>query len=253
MPEDVTPEEVKPEVVAEVKPEPEVEHVPAVDSPRFKEVYARMRQAEQDRVDLQGRLTRLEAAAARPTAPVQPQYRTPEQLQALVDAGQMTPLQAADVVAFQRASMGSRATIQQIHQDNLNQAALDEVNRYIEKMPSLGDAASKEFREVSAAAHAYSAEVGLPVTDPRVQRRALRETFGLLEKVAKVETRMGQREIPHSETGGGGGRTPLTPADTPLKGVSQKYIDYWTRRGYTKEQMIEEAKFVSKEPRTVLK
>jgi hypothetical protein len=36
-----------------------------------------------------------------------------------------------------------------------------------------------------------------------------------------------------------------------LKGVSQKYIDFWTKRGYTRERMIEEAKYVVREPRQV--
>jgi len=250
MPDDVkvedVREEVKPEPVVEEKvvEEKPVEYAPAADSPRFKEVYARMKQAEAREADLLGRINRLETAAK----PVQPQesFYTADQLQGFVDAGRMTQLQAADRLAYQRATAGSRATIQIQAQERVNEQALSEVNRYLEKMPSLGNVGSSEFQAVSAAAHAYSAEVGWPVTDPRVQRRALRETFGPLEKVAKVE----RRETPHSESGGGGGSTPTSPTTNPLKGVSQAYLDFWKKRGYTQKQMEEEAKYITRqEPR----
>ena len=78
--------------------------------------------------------------------------------------------------------------------------------------------------------------------------------YGSVERVASNGTAREQsREasLPHTETSvGGTNRAPAAKPDDALKGVSQKYIDFWTKKGYTRERMIEEAKYVTKEPRT---
>ena len=47
----------------------------------------------------------------------------------------------------------------------------------------------------------------------------------------------------HAETTGGGGRDTKSGKD-PLKDVPQRYIDHWTKKGYTREAMLAEAQFI---------
>lgn len=254
-------EEVPPVAVV---PEPEAEiHPLAEGGARFNEVYARMKQAEE-------RATRAEAERAavlvqqqRQTQQSQAQPFTPEQaaayLQQQVDRGQMTPMDATNALSqfnARRIANETAVQVQQITQLNTRlQAASVEVQQYIEKVPALRNNASPDFAKVSDAAYALSEDMNLPVSDLRVQRAALRQVYGSIEKMAQASTvRAATRDasLPHVETGAGGRPTGApAKADDGLKGISQKYIDFWTKRGYTRERMIEEAKYVDREPRTV--
>lgn len=213
---------------------------------RFEQVYARMKQAEQEARDTRDRLARAEGQLQTMQRPVQPQQATytPDQLQALVDRGQITPMQAADVLAAQRSVQSAGIIAQQQAIAMKTQSALKEVNEYIDKMPQLGSTGSSEFQKVARAAYEIAEDMGLPATDPRVQRQALRVTFGTLDKVARVAsgTEAGRRaSIPHSESGSGGEPAPAVKSDEALKGVPARYLNFWKSKGYTPKRMAEEA------------
>ena len=253
------PVPVEPEITA-TEPEP-VEPAPADPHPlqpggaRFEEVYARMKQAEE-------RAARMEGALQQATQQQRPQqqsaYVTPDQLQALIDRGQITPMQATDFLSKQNAQLAAtQTTTAAIQMTQLNakvQAAATEVNAFIDKVPTLRNTSSPEFQKVADAAYALSDDMNLPVQDFRVQRAALRQVYGSLDRVAggdRARQQTRDASLPHVESGVSGGRTVTKPAggDEALKGISQHYIDFWTKRGYTKQQMIEEAKYVTKDPR----
>ena len=132
------------------------------------------------------------------------------------------------------------------------QSAKTEVDQYVTKMPTLRDTTSPDFQRVSEEAYRLSDDMNLPVTDLRVQRAALRAAFGSLERVTNSQhTRQQSRNdsIPHVETRAGGvGSSPrgTAPSNDPLKDVDPTYIAFWERKGYSREQMLDEAQYIPK-------
>lgn len=208
---------------------------------------ARTERAEAEAAELRERLARLEGRveAAKPAAPAAQKVWTETELQALVDQSRITPAQMAAQIAMQVAASTKREVLTEIDQRQRTQTALHEVNDYRTKIPALANTASPEFQRVASAAWDIAEETGMDVRDPRVQRRALRETFGTLDRIAAAAT---TREFSrahaetHTETGGGGGHRAATP--DPLKDVEPERIEYWKAHGYTRERMIEEAKYI---------
>lgn len=247
------------EPVVEPAVEPEV-HPLEEGGRRFNEVYARMKAAEEREREKDARLARLEGMAQVAQRPqVQQQVYTPEQLQVLVDQGRVTPMAAANYLAQQHAQQAAMQTTSaaiQLQQLNakVTQAA-NEVNAFIDKVPSLRDTQSAEFQKVSQVAYQTAEDMGLPVTDFRVQRAALRQVYGSIERIASngaARETARSASVPHTETGVGGTNRPAaSKGDDALKGISQKYIDFWTKKGYSRERMVEEAKYVTREPRSV--
>ncbi len=249
----VEPVEVVEEPVVET-PEVVEPHPLAEGGARFNEVYARMKQAEERATRMEGML----AAQQRPQQPQQQQVYNAAQLQVMVDRGQVTPMEASDYLAQLHArAQALQTTTAAIQMQQLNakvQAAAEEVNTFISKVPSLRDTNSAEFQKVAQIAYQTAEDMGLPATDFRVQRAALRQVYGSVERItSNGQARQQSREasLPHTETAMGGSGKTVVKGDDALKGVSQKYIDFWTKKGYTRERMIQEAKYVTKEPRSV--
>lgn len=216
---------------------------------RFEEVVREKNTYKAETESLRERLARLEGqmAATRESTPAQPatQFYTPEQLQAAVDTAKITPAQMAAQLAWQAKETAKREMKTEFAADQRRGSALSEVNQYIEKIPALGNQSSQEFAKVRRSAFEIADEMGLDVTDPRVQRRALRETFGTLDRVAQT-TRLRDFDRQHADTsietqGGGGGRT---QAADPLKNVPKALMDHWKSRGYSTEQMNKELAYV---------
>lgn len=252
-----TPEVVEPIVEAV---EPEVAEAPHPLKPggvRFEDIYARMKQSEEREREKDARIARLEGAmqaTQRPQGQQRMPVYTPQQLQAAVDAGQISPMQASDIISRQNATATAlQMAAAQVHGTRI-QSASAEVQAYINKIPKLGDPNSAEFARVSKEAYRIADDLNVPVTDARVQRVALRAVYGSLDRIAANDSaRSASREasLPHTETGVGGTGRPAAPkADDALKGISQKYIDFWTKKGYSRERMVQEAKYVTKEPRS---
>ena len=246
---DETPTEpvVEPEITPEVTPGET--HPLEPGGKRFAEVYGEMKDARREAQELRERLARVEGqVAAKPVTPVpQPQFYTPQVLQAAVDTGKITPAQMADQLAWQRAEEMRVRVDKDSEQRIRTQSALSEINSYIEKAPSLRDSRSPEFERVARAAREIAEEIGRGVDDPLVQRRALREALGPLDRLAKVraavDTARGMNNM-DTETRGAGGQSSNTSKVDPLKDVPQMYKDHWDRLGYSQERRIAEAKFI---------
>jgi len=214
---------------------------------RFSEVYGEMKDARREAADLRERLARVEGQIS----VTQPQPRpaatyTNEQLQAAVDAGKITPAQMAAQISWQYTEAMRQRVNQEAETRQRNQSALSEISQYVDKLPELLNSSSKEFSKVASVAREIAAEIGRTVDDPIVQRRALREAFGSLDKVTQVRAAgnasrgMGNMD---TETRGAGGITGTGKAD-PFKDVPQHYKDHWNRLNYTQEQKLAELKYI---------
>ena len=254
MPEDVKPVEmttanpvVTPEpVIEDVKP-----HPLAPGGERFAEVYRDMQQARRDQARLEGEIAELRRQQQ--VQPKQPQTYTREDLDQMVKDGKISVAVMADQLAWQRSNEMREQVRREERLENTQRAALNEVNDYIDRLPALNNTSSQEFAKVKRAAEGIADEMGLDMRDPRVQRRALREAFGTLDRVKaaiKAEDRSRSNDG-SADTGGGGGAAQTAAATDSLKGVPKAYVEHWQRLGYTAEQMKEEAKFVRREPRKV--
>lgn len=208
---------------------------------RWNEIYRERSEFKREAAALRQQL--IELQQSRPQQSETRQF-TAAQLQAEVDAGRITPAVMAHQLAWQEKERGKHELRQEFQQEQIRNAALTEVMEFIEKIPALGDDNSPEFRAVAQEAYRIAAERGLPVTDPRVQRQALRETYGPLKRVVKAgEAREFSRRNAETfgETGGGGGQATRTP--DPLKGIPKDQIDHWKARGRTPAEMAELAKY----------
>lgn len=218
---------------------------------RFKEVYRDMQDARRETARLAGELDALKAQQQKTTQQQQaPKVYTASQLQAEVDAGRISQALMADQLAWQRAQEAKGQVRQELVQEQRTTSALSEVNAYIDKIPALNNTASADFAKVRRAADDVAAELGRPITDPIVQRRALREVYGSLDRVTAATSATEHdrtRSTRFADTGGGGGSQERV-AD-PLKNIPRAYVDHWDRMNYTPEQRAEEAKYIKREPR----
>lgn len=254
MAEDEIVAETPAETPAEVAPETpqETPHPLQPGGARFEEVYARMKQAEDRAARVEG-MYQQALNQSRPQ-PQGPQYVDPNQLQALVDQGRITPMQAADILSKQNAHIAAtQITTQTVQLQGLAtklQGAKAEVDQYLTKLPALRDNTSQEFQRVAEEAYRLSDDMGLPVTDLRVQRAALRAAYGSIDRLTNnAQTREQSRgaSLPHVETRPAGGAAPRggqAPSNDPLKDVDPTYLKFWESKGYSRERMIDEAQYI---------
>jgi hypothetical protein len=206
-----------------------------------------MKDARRAEAEARAEAARLRAeleAKAQPAQKQQPFY-TAQQLEQMVLSGQITQAVAADQLAWQRAQLAKNELKQEVAVEERLRTARGEVSQYLTKVEALRDPSSPEFQRVSEAAYELAADMNLPVSDPRVQRAALRQVHGPIDKVVNVQR---QREFSranadtHTETAGGAGGA--APARDPLKQVPAHIMEHWKKRGYTKDEMMAELPYV---------
>ena len=256
--EPVVDEPVEPAAAVEPEPEKPEPHPLSPEGARFQQVYGQMKEFQRELERERAERAAERAAQQQQRPQQQPVQVDPTQLQALVDQGRITPMQAADILSRQHAqTYATQITLQAVQTQQLAQklqTAKSEVDAYIQKLPSLRDQSSPEFQKVADEAYRLSDDMGLPVTDLRVQRAALRATYGSIDR---IQTQQRAREVsrdaslPHTESGVGGsrGQAPQTNGADPLKGIPQHYLDFWKSRGYSRERMVEESKYIDAKKR----
>lgn len=254
------PDVEQPEVQQEVPPTPEVQQETPQESQsphpleeggvRFNEVYRRMKEAEERERQTAERLARVEGQLTeRQQAPPQPKqnFWTHEQLQSAVDAGRLTPAQMAAQLSWQAKIEAKQEIKQELSYERKLTGAQDEVRQYLTHVPALKTPTSPEFQRVKDAAWEIADEMGLPVEDPRVQRRALKQELGSLDKLARGKQASEYNRVnsnTYAETNPGG---QMASKPDPLKHVPQRLMDHWKRLGYTQERMVAEAKYVRRD------
>lgn len=213
---------------------------------RFEEVVREKNELKAEANLLRSRLASLESQPKEQPKPVQtPTIYTTEQLQAAVDAGRITPAQLADQLAWQRAQEVRQQVVAETALNQKRASAVAEVTQYLDRIPALNDPMSKDFLRASRVATEIAEDMGWDVRDPRVQRQALRQTFGPLERMADA-TRTRDYARDHADTAietRGGGR-PAPSAKDPFKDVPALLMAEWKRLGYSVDQMKEELKYV---------
>jgi hypothetical protein len=231
-------------VVAEPETPAETPHPLEPGGKRFDEVYRDMKEARRIAEAAQREAADLRAKVEKQSTP-QEKVWSSQELQALVDAGRITPALMTEQIAYQQSRAMEQRIVQTQAQEQKRVAASTEVQQFLSKVPELNDTTSKEFRRVAEEAHRIADETGIPTTDPRTQRLALRAVYGPLEKVVTAkQTREYERKNAdtHVETARGG--QPAGGDKNPLKGIPQHYLDHWKALRYTPEQMAEEAKYI---------
>lgn len=206
---------------------------------RFNEVYGEMKAAKARADMLERQLA--EAQAAKQAAVPAAQTYTPAQLQAMVDAGRITPAAMSDQIAWQRVQEGRQQMAQEWEQRQLTQEAQTDIDRYLVAKPdALGDP------RVLTAARQLMRETGWRETDPRLARRALREVYGAPDRIESTQRQQeasrqaGTTGVVEGRAGGGmatGGNT-----NDPLKGAPQYLVEFWDQMNYSKEQRLKEFK-----------
>ncbi len=247
---EVKTEEIKPAETVKTEEKP---HPLAPGGERFNEVYRDMQDARRELAQAKLELEQEKSRARQPQARQQKFY-TPAELDSMVQAGQITQSLASDQLAWQRAQEATAQIERNQEVRHRATSALSEVHQYMDKIPALANANSPEITKVKRAAIDIAMDMGKDVTDPVVQRRALREVFGSLEKVTalnKAEDHDRGRKVFMGEPGGGGGANETERQQaSPLKGISNLYIEHWKRLGYNQKQMEDEAKYIVRsEPR----
>ena len=243
---DLAVEGATPAPVVDQAPEPEPPHPLDPGGQRFGEVYRDMQDARREAARLQGELdaTRRQAQPQ----PAQPQFYSPNDLQGLVDSGRITPAVMTAQIAWQERQIAKQEMRQEWTQHEQMRGAGAEVTQYMAAIPKLGDAMSEERRRVDSMVREIAAEMNTTMDDPRAQRRALQIAFGTLDKVTKPKVTVTQAETYVETAGGGGNKKPATSGD-PLKDVPAAYKTHWEKMGYTREQMVEEARYIRPTPR----
>lgn len=232
-------------------PEPEPQpHPLEPGGARFSEVYRDMQEARRENARLQVELDRYRTQA--PPQPTPPkQFYSADQLQGLVDNGQITPAVMAAQIAWQERQIAKQEMRDEFSAAQRAQVAGAEVDRYMAEIPQLNDRASEEFRRVHGVVRELAAELGLSTDDARVQRRALQLTFGPVEKLQRskhaAETTRVKSDT-YVETGAGPVPGKASAGDL-LKHVPQAYKDHWKTLGYTEAEMLAEAKYIRPTPR----
>lgn len=213
---------------------------------RFTEVYAQWKAAERalQAKDQEIAAMRQQAQSAAP--PPQPFY-TEQQLQSWVDAGQITQAKMAAQLAWQAKEQAKQELKQELLVEKRMTSAADEVRQYMDAVPALLNESSREHAQVKRIALDIADDLGRSIQDPVVQRRALREVYGSLDRVKAsggAVDHMRRSELPPIDAPGGG-RESTQRTDTGLKGVPAHYVKHWERLNYTPEQMAEEAKWIA--------
>ena len=173
-----------------------------------------------------------------PQGPAAMQFYTPDQLQDAVDKGLITPALMASQISWQHtvAAAAIQRGAEQIR--HRQREAFKEVDLYKAKIPALNDRTSELCRSAIATAKQVATDMGLPPTDPRVKRRALREVFGPLDAL-RIETE------PATAPMNGAGSESAAPTATadPLAHIPPAMKEHWDRLNYSKERRLQEAKF----------
>ena len=219
---------------------------------RFEAVYKEMQDARREAAATRERIAHLEGQLQQrqqpqPQQPSQPQkqFWSNQELQDLVDNNRISPAQMADQIAWQRNQQLKSEIRREVVWETRVRGAAAEVDAYIQKVPALVDPSSDEYRQLSRTMFEIADELGLDARDARVQRRALRETYGTLDKMAsrkKASESERQAADSHAETGRGA-PGPGSGKD-PLAAVPSHYKEHWQKMGYSREQMLEEAKYI---------
>ena len=159
-----------------------------------------------------------------------------DQIQAAVDRGQITPMQATDLISRQNAQAAAVRAQQMAAYARRAQTVGKDVEQYLAKHPKLRDPESPEFRKVADRARELSADLGIPADDLRIHRTAMRQVLAGSQP-------MTPKAAPATNA-------PPANKNDPLASIPKQYREHWEKWGYSREKMLAEAKYITRAPRT---
>ena len=262
----------------EASPEPETDEdgEPGGADPqavRARKEYRRRVKLQQDlqaereqRISAEARaeaLAEMRQAPAAPATPEKPAFQifSDEQVSQAVEQGVITPVQASIYVAKRETHLAHEAA-EKTRREEATRTQLQTAALQVEQKASQElDAYKKLYPTLTTGEHPRWGEIQAAYTDLRnrglsdtltTQALAVRLVLGTVETTTKQEetvrmARERQASDFHSEGGGGSEAGGKGNGGDPLAKVPQRYKDFWKSRGYTREEMIAEAKFIRPE------
>jgi hypothetical protein len=244
------------EIPKEPTPSAEGEDLEAAPEPhplepggkRFNQIYARAKAAEEAAANLKIEMARLEERLkAREEVPTENRQTIEQQLEAKVEAGEISQFAALRMLAEHYASKKVESSQKVLSEADKAERALTEakieIQKYITAAPSLADLSHERADDVRTA---YNKLVGRGYKqDQTTELLALEQVFGSPERLKKSRNPSDRSGAP--VTSGGGGIATTPKAKTGLEHVPARYVEYWKSRNYTQEQMLQEAKYLSPE------
>ena len=230
-----TPEESVQQPDAQAEPDIEVQparqeaHPLEPGGERFKQVWARGKDAEYKLQQERERAARLEGElqalkATQQAKPAEPIY-TMSQLQAFVDEGKISQAQALDYWAKQsekEAERKAEAKFNALYESKTKTSTIQqELDKYKSAVPEILQAGTPEYLKMERE-HTYLVNMGYDATDPRTAVLAARTAFGdpaSISQRKKAATIPGERPTMQDvQTTGSSGTKPAQ--NDPLKSLS---------------------------------
>jgi hypothetical protein len=200
-----------------------------------------------ERLRAEGRAAALQAELdrARPAEKPAPPI-TVADIEREFQAGRLSEPQRIQYLADLQVQARQREAEAQAATARIQQTVSQKVNAYVERYPDLGQAGSPAVTKVWQRVAELAQEEGLDPQDLRTQHRALLEVYGPLTRPAMADAP--RQKIPVGAAyGSPGSGTRGAPAPDPLKDVPPALLQHWTRRGYSREQMLAELPHVNRE------
>jgi len=215
-----------------------------------KKLEAELRQEREARIAADARFQALDAHARERTAreaAAPARDWTDEEVQAALEARKITVAEAASYIAKRdyKTSMQMQAVREK--QDREERTAKSELAGYAEAVPGLQDGTHPKFAQVKDSLSYMVYTLGLANTT-KTRLLALREVFGPLAKLqqqAESQRLTRNRRDGHAEVTGGPPMGTDTTTHDPLAKVPKHFLEFWQKRGYSREEMLAEAKYIT--------
>lgn len=249
-PVEATPTETPP--VEETSAEP---HTLEPGGARFKQVIARAHKAEDLNSQLKDDNARQAAELSALKSLQQPttvQGQTIEQqIEAGVEAGTISQFEAirrlSEHYADRRTAQSDARRADEVKTQTTVDAAVEGIRRYTEVAPDLKTLDHPRIKEVE---ETYTNLLARGYTQGiTTEWLALDMTFGSPEKLKRSKSSSDRTTTPVTS---GGGSIPTQTKDSKkgLEGVPPRYIKYWTERGYSHDDMVAEAAYLTPEQKS---
>ena len=201
-----------------------------------------------ERVRLEERLRTLEEVSrATPPVPAERIF-TPQEVQAAIDAGQVSAAEGMTYLAKQEAKRVIAEQLQATQAARPFQMATSEVTEYMQHLPWTKDYNSPEFQQVKAEYNRLVTDLGY-ANDIRTQAVALRAVVGPLDKIkaraqVATQTRQVRRESAFVELPSGGA---LAPKSDGIDKAPAEVVRIWDRTGLSPAQRAKEWSYHQKQ------
>lgn len=209
-------------------------------------------QEREQRIAAEARLKLIEDQAKQRAAQTVPKparrFTTAEVLQAVNNGPNGIQMAEAIEYIFETKDLARRQVEQQRHsREQQVSAAQSELREYFEVDPRLKTSEHPKAKEIAARYSDIVTRLGMPRTHAAMLL-AYREVLGPVERLRQVKetTKMTrQTRDTHVETSGGKGDA--GHSSNPLARVPAHFIKHWQDRGYSREEMIKEAKYITED------